>query len=696
MSKSHVHSILLGAVVILCLSAAVLPGVHSQKTSRNSSVVSIPTKPQLSSDDPEELGTATITGTITDQYSAEPLIGASVWIEGTQLGAGTDVDGRYQISGAPEGSQTLFVQLVGYEKKRLTILLKANDTLQLDVQLAVNNSMINEVVIQEYSAPGTKAIRGKMHKENAPSMSFSADAEDYSNYAGQVAAPITPILQKSRKNSTQQDSLDYNTEEYDRIMDNPFKAVLGNPVSTFSIDVDAASYANIRRYLDYDQQPPKDAVRIEELVNYFTYDYAKPQNEDPFAVITEISETPWNPESRLIHIGLQGKDIDRENLAPSNLVFLIDVSGSMQAANKLGLVKSSLMKLVDQLGTQDRVAIVVYAGAAGAVLPSTSASDKKAINDALLRLKAGGSTAGGAGINLAYDIAQKNLIQNGNNRVILCTDGDFNIGASSDAEMVRLIEEKRKSGIYITVCGFGMGNYKDSKMEKIADAGNGNYFYIDREKEADKVFIAEMRGTLFTIAKDVKLQIEFNPAVVKSYRLIGYENRLLAREDFDDDTKDAGELGAGHTVTALYEVVLNDKKTVDSKGDQQKQGREQVVLPIDDLRYQQTSVKPQAYTSDEILTLKLRYKNPGEEQSKLIIHPLKDTRIPLAASSNNFRWSAAVAAYGMVLRDSPYKGTANLDLVLKLARGSKGPDLEGYRDDFIKMVSQTQNLASAK
>ena len=262
--------------------------------------------------------------------------------------------------------------------------------------------------------------------------------------------------------------------------------------------------------------------------------------------------------------------------------------------------------------------------------------------------------------------------------------------------MVRLIEEKRKSGIYITVCGFGMGNYKDSKMEKIADAGNGNYFYIDREKEADKVFIAEMRGTLFTIAKDVKLQIEFNPAVVKSYRLIGYENRLLAREDFDDDTKDAGELGAGHTVTALYEVVLNDKKTVDSKGDQQKQGREQVVLPIDDLRYQQTSVKPQAYTSDEILTLKLRYKNPGEEQSKLIIHPLKDTRIPLAASSNNFRWSAAVAAYGMVLRDSPYKGTADLDLVLKLARGSKGPDLEGYRDDFIKMVSQTQNLASAK
>ena len=696
MSKSHVHSILFGAVVILCLSAAVLPGAHSQKTSRNSSVVSIPTKPQLSSDDPEELGTATITGTITDQYSAEPLIGASVWIEGTQLGAGTDVDGRYQISGAPEGSQTLFVQLVGYEKKRLTILLKANDTLQLDVQLAVNNSMINEVVIQEYSAPGTKAIRGKMHKENAPSMSFSADAEDYSNYAGQVAAPITPILQKSRKNSTQQDSLDYNTEEYDRITDNPFKAVLGNPVSTFSIDVDAASYANIRRYLDYDQQPPKDAVRIEELVNYFTYDYAKPQNEDPFAVITEISETPWNPESRLIHIGLQGKDIDRENLAPSNLVFLIDVSGSMQAANKLGLVKSSLMKLVDQLGTQDRVAIVVYAGAAGAVLPSTSASDKKAINDALLRLKAGGSTAGGAGINLAYDIAQKNLIQNGNNRVILCTDGDFNIGASSDAEMVRLIEEKRKSGIYITVCGFGMGNYKDSKMEKIADAGNGNYFYIDREKEADKVFIAEMRGTLFTIAKDVKLQIEFNPAVVKSYRLIGYENRLLAREDFDDDTKDAGELGAGHTVTALYEVVLNDKKTVDSKGDQQKQGREQVVLPIDDLRYQQTSVKPQAYTSDEILTLKLRYKKPGEEQSKLIIHPLKDTRIPLAASSNNFRWSAAVAAYGMVLRDSPYKGTADLDLVLKLARGSKGPDLEGYRDDFIKMVSQTQNLASAK
>jgi Ca-activated chloride channel family protein len=462
---------------------------------------------------------------------------------------------------------------------------------------------------------------------------------------------------------------DWNTEEYDRIYENRFLKAIDNPLSTFSIDVDTASYANVRRFIANGRLPYPDAVRIEELINYFSYDYPQPGGEHPFAFFTEISVCPWNTEHRLIHIGIQGKQIPKEQLPPNNLVFLIDVSGSMNSPNKLPLLKKAFTLLADELRQEDRVAIVVYAGAAGMVLPSTSGADKEVIIQALEGLSAGGSTAGGQGIVSAYETAQKYYNPQGNNRVILATDGDFNVGPSSDAELVRLIEEKRNRGIFLTVLGFGMGNYKDSKMEKLADKGNGNYAYIDTLSEAKKVLINEMGSTLLTIAKDVKIQIEFNPAHVNSYRLIGYENRVLAKEDFDDDTKDAGELGAGHTVTALYEVVP-------FQGDDSKET----------LKYQETTISDDAYATAEIMTMKFRYKKPKADDSILIEIPVEDTDVSLDATSDNFRFSAAVAEWGLLLRKSEYKGNGTYTQVLDLARGSCGRDEYGYRSEFISLV----------
>ena len=645
---------------------------------------------------PSDTATALLYGTVSDANTSEGLIGAVVTLLGTKMGGAADIEGNFRVTDIPPGKQVLQVTYIGYLPIKQTILAMAGDSIRLDFALVPNNAALEEVVMVTESKPRSDGKRTK--KLESADMAYGASyapAEGNLSMAfnhdlgGRIPAPVL-------NPGAIGDTLDHNTEAYDRIFENPFKAVLGNPLSTFSIDVDAASYANVRRFIDYGQRPPADAVRVEEMVNYFTYDYPKPTGKIPFSLITEISDNPWNDSTKLIHIGLQGRDIDRENLAPSNLVFLLDVSGSMNAINKLGLVRSALIKLVDQLGPQDRVAIVVYAGAAGEVLPSTPGNKKQVIRDALNNLQAGGSTAGGAGIKLAYQIAEANLLEKGNNRIILCTDGDFNVGASSDAEMTRLIEEKRETGIYITVCGFGMGNYKDSKMEKIADHGNGNYFYIDREQEAHKVFVTDMRATLFTIAQDVKLQVEFNPAMVSSYRLVGYENRLLAKEDFDDDLKDAGELGAGHTVTALYEVVLREKPALEGWGDAQRDNRQQNPLATEDLRYQQTVVKPGAYSSSEILTLKLRYKEPGGQTSKLLEHPLTQQPIPLALSSDNFRWSAAVAAYSLILRDSQYQGKADLDLVEGLARGAKGPDLEGYRKDFIRLVRATNSAPAAQ
>jgi len=470
----------------------------------------------------------------------------------------------------------------------------------------------------------------------------------------------------------------HNTEEYDAIHESKYLDVSKNALSTFSIDVDKASYGNIRRFITSGQMPEKDAVRIEEMINYFSYDYQEPKGEDPFAVNTELSKCPWNDQHRLLHIGIQGKNISTENLPPSNLVFLIDVSGSMDEQNKLPLLKSAFRLLVNQLRGKDKIAIVVYAGAAGVVLSSTPGNQKDIILSAIDKLEAGGSTAGGEGIELAYKIAKENFKESGNNRVILATDGDFNVGTSSNAEMEKLIDQKRETGIFLTVLGFGMGNYKDSKMEILADKGNGNYAYIDNILEAEKVFVKEFGGTLFTIAKDVKIQVEFNPAKVKAYRLIGYENRALKNEDFNDDKKDAGELGSGHTVTALYEIIpANNGENVSG---------------IDELKYQKQQINPKAYDSKEIITLKLRYKLPNGDQSKLIQKPVMDENINFNETSNNFKFSSAVAEFGLILRNSEYKGKSNLVDVIKLAESSKGKDKEGYRAEFIKLVHSCELL----
>ncbi|MFI5204784.1 MAG: von Willebrand factor type A domain-containing protein, partial [Flavobacteriales bacterium] len=474
----------------------------------------------------------------------------------------------------------------------------------------------------------------------------------------------------------------FNTESYNKITDNPFRKPVDDPLSTFSVDVDNASYSNVRNRLQNDQLPEVDAVRIEEFINYFDYSYPQPVDEKPFSVNTAYVACPWTKDHTILKIGLQGKNIPTEKLPPSNLVFLLDVSGSMNDPNRLPLVKKSLISMLDYLGADDRVAIVVYAGAAGLVLPSTSCADKEKIKDALDKLEAGGSTAGGAGIHLAYEIASKNFNPEGNNRVILATDGDFNVGVSSDAEMTRLIEEKRKTGIYITVLGFGMGNLKDSKMETIADNGNGNYFYIDSKKEGERVLGSNLAGTLVTIANDVKIQVEFNPRKVAAYRLIGYENRVLNKEDFNNDKKDAGDIGAGHSVTALYEIIPagEDKTTIDSLTD------------VDGLKYQRTRLSTTAFTSNEIATVKLRYKTPSDSTSQLIKRDVENVVNQSTAADDNF--VMAVAAFGMQLRNSPYKGNINYTLIKNLAEKGKGKNED--RKEFIELVEKAEKLAEKK
>jgi len=467
---------------------------------------------------------------------------------------------------------------------------------------------------------------------------------------------------------------DRQSESYQIIDENNYKLTTVSPLSTFSIDVDAASYSNMRRFIMMGQKAPIDAIRIEEMINYFSYDYQSPKNDQPFSITTEVGDCPWS-QNKLVHIGLQGESIQKDNLPSSNLVFLLDVSGSMNNPDKLPLLKKSFKMLVNELNEKDRIAIVVYAGAAGMVLESTPASEKDKILEALDKLSAGGSTAGGAGIKLAYDIASENFIEGGNNRVILATDGDFNVGMNSDNDMQRLIEKKRESGVFLTCLGFGRGNLKDSKMELLADKGNGNYAYIDNLFEAKKVLVTEMGGTLVTIAKDVKIQVEFNPEIVDSYRLVGYENRLLNAEDFNDDTKDAGEIGSGHSVTALYEVVLK--------------GEGQNTPSVDPLRYQNSTTKSD---QNEMLTVKFRYKAPTGDVSQLIERHLKYEPEKTSDLSNNYMFSAAVAEFGMLLRNSDHKGDATFDHVLMLAQSSKGEDLNGYRAEFIRLVDLAKSI----
>jgi len=471
---------------------------------------------------------------------------------------------------------------------------------------------------------------------------------------------------------------DFNTEAYDNIVDNPFLMVQQNPLSTFSIDVDTASYANVRRILNQGNLPPKGAVRIEELVNYFAYDYQPPKDNTPFAAAVEVAACPWKPEHRLVRIALKGKEIALDKRPPSNLVFLLDVSGSMEDPNKLPLLKNAMKMLVNQLNANDRLAIVVYAGASGMVLPSTPCDQKNKILDALDKLQAGGSTNGGEGLRLAYQTAQANFVKDGINRVILATDGDFNVGVTSQSDLIPLIEEKAKGGVFLTVLGFGMGNYKDSTLEKLADKGNGNYAYIDTINEARKTLVEQMSGTLITIAKDVKVQIEFNPALVQAYRLIGYENRLLKNEDFNDDRKDAGEIGAGHTVTAFYEIVPPGVK---------------IEVPgVDPLKYQQPTKLSPAAAQGELLTIKLRYKEPDGETSKLLAFPAVDSGKKFEQASPDFKFASAVASFGMLLRDSAYKGDVTFDRVTEIGMANKGEDKDGFRAEFINLVRTAKAL----
>ncbi len=605
-------------------------------------------------------GTGRITGHVYDPATQTPVAGATVVVVGTQLTTHTGTDGAYTISNVPAGVYIVRAEKTGMPSLLQRVSVNDGQTVTLDF-----GQLSRQDILEEADRPGTKdELKTGEAGKNSPAQKMMRSHGSVGRLPS-AACESPPMSWRSP-----------GFESYDTISENSWLSALAKPLSTFSVDVDAASYGNVRRFITSGQLPPVDAVRIEELVNYFDYDYPDPRGKHPFSITTEVAECPWNPEHKLVHIGLQGERIAVEDLPPTNLVFLIDVSGSMNQPNKLPLLKSSFRMLVDQLRPQDRVAIVVYAGAAGLVLPSTSGSDREQILCAIDRLEAGGSTAGGAGIKLAYQVAQQNFLDDGNNRVILATDGDFNVGASSDGDMERLIEEKRKSGVFLTVLGFGEGNLKDSKMEKIADKGNGHYAYIDNIVEAKKVLINEMGATLLTIAKDVKLQVEFNPARVASYRLVGYENRLLQDRDFDDDTKDAGEIGAGHSVTALYEIALADRDDRDGTP----------------LKYSDRTVRHDSRHSDELLTVSFRYKEPTASESKLLAVAVKDRNTRFANASDNFRFAAAVAEFGMVLRNSPEKGSSTMEQVIATARTARGEDPHGYRAEFVSLAETAQAL----
>ncbi|MDP8229173.1 MAG: von Willebrand factor type A domain-containing protein, partial [Candidatus Electryoneaceae bacterium] len=628
-------------------------------------------------------------GRITDSQTNAPITDAVIKLLDTQYRAITDADGYYLILNAPPDTFTVEISFDDYHTiKVVGIAISVNQTITFDYALTPSELPIETVTIQyggteDYNAEGVFHSKGRIIGGTGTTTSGMRIQRQTLGVSGSSApgsindmALRPPNLPPPEGGMPPFERL--NTEDYNRIYENDFRRVVQYPLSTFSIDVDAASYSNCRRFIVGGSLPPPDAVRIEEFINYFNYDYPHPDNEHPFSITTEMSVCPWNEQNRLVHIGLQGRNVDAENIPPSNLVFLIDVSGSMQAENKLPLLKSAFRLLIEQLRPQDRVSLVVYASGTRVVLPPTSGDNAETILNAIDLLGARGSTAGSAGIQLAYKVAQQGFIEEGNNRVILATDGDFNVGPSSDAELTRLIESKRNNGIFLTVLGFGMGNYKDAKMEQLADKGNGNYAYIDNMMEAKKVLVTEMSGTLLTIAKDVKIQIEFNPAKVQAYRLVGYENRLLRDEEFNDDTRDAGEMGAGHTVTALYEII--------------PVGVEIDLPGVDSLRYQQTRISPDAVGSDDVMTVKLRYKRPDEDTSRLLTMPLADDDLALRRTSDNFRFSAAVAELGMLLRDSRFKGNASYEQLLVLARESKGEDDNGYRAEFIRLVEMAQLL----
>jgi Ca-activated chloride channel family protein len=610
-----------------------------------------------------------VNGTVLNA-AKEPVAGATVIAyvgeKAAPGGTITDTLGKFTITVPKEGHLRIF--FIGYETA-IVRDLSPNPVIVLNAE----KTELEEVVVVGYGTQEIISLTGSASVIQPSRRRSRAQAASVPMQAGlQVTHQVAAL------------SFDYdaqNAEEYAGIRENRFVAVEKDPLSTFSLEVDGASYANVRRMINDGQLPPADAIRIEELVNYFSYDYEKPTGNDPLKIGAEIADCPWNPQHRLVRIGVKAREIDSDNLPASNFVFLIDVSGSMYGPTRLELVKSSLKLLVNNLREEDRVSIVVYAGAAGVVLPATSGSDKQKIREALDKLTAGGSTAGGAGIQLAYKLARQNFITGGNNRIILCTDGDFNVGVSSNEGLEHLVEQERKSGVFLTVLGYGMGNYKDAKMQTLAEKGNGNHAYIDNIQEANRVLVSEFGGTMHAVAKDVKLQLEFNPAQVQAYRLVGYESRLLAHEDFNDDTKDAGELGAGHSVTAFYEVIPTGI-------------RSHAVPGVDPLKYQPeapTDFASRYSRSPDLLTVKLRYKAPdGDVSRKMEVAVIDDGR---GTASDDFSFAASVAMFGQLLRSSDFKGTATYDDVITLARKGLSKDEHGYRREFVRIVESVKGMA---
>lgn len=612
----------------------------------------------------------TITGVVTDGKNSLPM--ANIKIKGTRVGTQTDLDGKFSLQ-VGEGA-TIVASFQGYTSNEVTIG-KANHYV---IVLKEEANVLKEVVVQGYRTVSKKktvsactTVVSSKIIENRP------NANVMTTLQGQLAGVS---IQSTDSNRDVKDKKGINSnpdESYGALIENVFESPVANPLSTFSIDVDNASYTNIRRLINNGQKVPKDAVRVEEMVNFFKYNYNQPTGEHPFAIHTEYSACHWNTNSKLLRIALQGKTIESQSLPASNLVFLVDVSGSMNDANKLPLVKQSLKALTSQLRADDKIAIVVYAGAAGLVLPPTSGKEKNKIIEALDQLSAGGSTAGGAGIELAYKVAQENFIKGGNNRVIIATDGDFNVGYNSTSDLGQLIEEKRKTGVFLTCLGYGMGNYKDTTLETLADKGNGNYAYIDTAQEANRFLVKEFKGSLFAIAKDVKIQIEFNPALVQAYRLIGYENRKLRPEDFKNDAIDAGELGSGHTVTAFYEIIPTGISS-------------SFYTAADPLKYA-SKVEVDTQLHQELATIKFRYKKPDEEKSIEMTRVIQNNPGNLYNSSTDFRFATAVAWFGLYLRDSKLIQNNTVADILDLANNAIGTDKEGYRYEFIRLMESQQN-----
>jgi len=649
-------------------------------------------------------GVRHIHGTVYGSDDKLPIVGAMVKVKGTNTGTATNNVGKYSLD-VPDGG-TLVFSYVGYQSKNASIRNKDS----LDVYLDPSNSTLNEVVVTGYGTQRKKDVTGSVAIISAndiaampPTMSniqtagqpgSSPSAQYKPNVLmGKAAGLTAPGRKNKNAPGALQKSLKYsgynlvNTaanpqdESYKTLIENGFSTPKDNPLSTFSVDVDAASYSNMRRFVNNGQLPPPDAVRVEEMINYFKYNLTEPKGSDPVGITTEISSAPWNKNHLLVRIGLKARTIDMGKLPPSNLVFLLDISGSMGEANKLPLVKSAMKMLTDQLRPQDRVAIVVYSGEVAMKLPSTPGDEKQKIKDAIDELQAGGSTAGGAGIKMAYKIARENFKKNGNNRIIMCTDGDFNVGDSSDGDMETLITRERYSNVPITIMGFGMGNLKDSKMEILADKGNGNYAYIDNLTEAQKTLVNEYGGTMFMVAKDVKLQVEFNPALVQAYRLVGYEDRLLNKEDFNNDQKDAGDMGSGHTVTAFYEIVPTGVKDDYSNS-------------VDSLKYQNNppAVAATGHYANEMMTVKFRYKQPGSDQSKLSVAVVMNHPESFNSTSADFRFAAAVAEFGMLLRNSQFKQNGSFEQAIDIAKNAKGNDEDGYRSEFVRLAQTAKSL----